>query len=75
MNKFEIRYTNAQVKHDEFVKTQSAFSYINNESSQFKLKRFQNIQPKVGIVHPRRERLQLDKPDAVVAVRASSELI
>ena len=24
-NKFEIKYTNAQLKHDEFIKTQSVF--------------------------------------------------
>ena len=30
-NKFDIRYTNAQMKHDEFVKTQSAFDYLNQE--------------------------------------------
>ena len=30
-NKFEIRYTNAQLKHDEFVKTQSAFDFIKKD--------------------------------------------
>ena len=51
-NKFDIKYTNAVLKHDEFVKTQSAFEYIRKDDNKFKLKRFQNIEPKVAIAKP-----------------------
>ena len=43
-NKFEVRYTNAQLRHDEFVQTQTSFGRAAFDSkpadSLFKLKRF-----------------------------------
>ena len=47
-NKFEIRYTHAQMKHDQYIKQRN--SSLDHKPSQFKLKRFQNVEPKVGIV-------------------------
>ena len=54
-NKFDIKYTKAQMKHDEYIRTQSMFHLTGNQP-QFKLKRFMNVEPKVTIVHPWKNR-------------------
>ena len=43
----EVRYTNAQMKADEFVKTKQSFGAIGAGSNAFKLKRFQGIESKI----------------------------
>ena len=39
-NKFDIKYTKAQIVADEFKKTQSIFNSMAATQSEFKLKRF-----------------------------------
>ena len=51
-NTFEIRYTNAQMKADEFIKTKTSVFDEDPAKKEFKLKRFQNIEPRVAIAKP-----------------------
>ena len=45
-NKIEVRYTNAKIKAEEFIKTKNSFDF-NMSKTEFKLKRFQNVDSKI----------------------------
>ena len=44
--KIEVRYTNAKLKAEEFIKTKNSFD-LTHTRQDFKLKRFQNIDSKI----------------------------
>ena len=43
----KIRYTNAQLKADEFTRTKQGCMGMANTSGEFKLKRFMNVESKI----------------------------
>ena len=42
-----IRYTNAQLKADEFTRSKQGTMAMANTSGEFKLKRFMNVESKI----------------------------